>query len=90
MPYAGFSLKWLFLLQRVGLIVAVPGLYSTGSIVAAHGLSWSSARGIFPDEGSNPCLLHWQADSLPLSHQGCRLIFHHKRSLAENVRGGCE
>ena len=25
---------------------------------------------IFPDRGSNPCLLHWQADSLPLSHQG--------------------
>ena len=26
--------------------------------------------GIFPDQGWNPCLLHWQADSLPLSHQG--------------------
>ena len=24
---------------------------------------------IVPDQGSNPCLLHWQADSLPLSHQ---------------------
>ena len=21
-------------------------------------------------QGLNPCLLHWQADSLPLSHQG--------------------
>ena len=27
-------------------------------------------RGIFPAQGRNPCLLHWQADSLPLSHQG--------------------
>ena len=27
-------------------------------------------RGIFPDQGSNPCPLHWQADSQPLSHQG--------------------
>ena len=30
-------------------------------------------QGIFPTQGSNPCLLHllhWQADSLPLSHQG--------------------
>ena len=36
----------------------------------ACGLSSSSAHGIFPDQGSNPCLLHWQADSLPLSHQG--------------------
>ena len=23
-----------------------------------------------PGSGLNPCLLHWQADSLPLSHQG--------------------
>ena len=28
------------------------------------------AWGIFLDQGSNPCLLRWQADSLPLSHQG--------------------
>ena len=26
--------------------------------------------GVLPDQGSNLCLLHWQADSLPLSHQG--------------------
>ena len=26
--------------------------------------------GLFFDQGSNPCLLHWQTDSLPLSHQG--------------------
>ena len=26
--------------------------------------------GIFPTQGSNLPLLHWQADSLPLSHQG--------------------
>ena len=25
--------------------------------------------GIFPDQGLNPRLLHWQVDSLPLSHQ---------------------
>ena len=36
----------------------------------AHGPSCSAARGIFPDQGSNPCLLHWQADSQPLRHQG--------------------
>ena len=29
----------------------------------AHGLSCSAACGIFPDQGSNPCPLHWQADS---------------------------
>ena len=27
-------------------------------------------QGIFPAQGSNPHLLHWQADSLPMSHQG--------------------
>ena len=26
-------------------------------------------QGIFPTQGSNPRLLHWQVDSLPLSHQ---------------------
>ena len=26
-------------------------------------------QGIFPTQGSNPCLLHWQEDSIPLSHQ---------------------
>ena len=25
---------------------------------------------IFPDQGSNPCPLLWQVDSLPLDHQG--------------------
>ena len=34
----------------------------------------SMTCGIFPDQGSNPCLLHWQADSLPLSHLGSSLI----------------
>ena len=33
-----------------------------------HRLSCSTACGIFPDQGSNWYLLHWQADSLPLSH----------------------
>ena len=27
-------------------------------------------QGIILTQGSNPRLLHWQADSLPLSHQG--------------------
>ena len=27
-------------------------------------------RGIFPIQGPNPCLLHWQEDSLPLSQLG--------------------
>ena len=36
----------------------------------AQGLCFSSACGVFPDQGSNPCLLHWWVDSYPPSHQG--------------------
>ena len=36
----------------------------------AHRLGCSVVCGIFLDQGSNPSLLHWQADSLPLSHLG--------------------
>ena len=43
---------------------------STGSVVVVHDLSCSVACGIFPDQVSNPCLLHWQVDFLPLSHHG--------------------
>ena len=64
----GFSLRWLLccgaraLGSRASVVVA-RGLYSAGSVVVAHGLSCSAACGIFPDQGSNPCPLHWQADS---------------------------
>ena len=37
-------------------------------------LTCSEACGISPDQGSNLCFLHWQADSLPLSHQGSPII----------------
>ena len=36
----------------------------------AHRLSCSAAYGIFLDQRSSPCLLHWPVNSLPLSHQG--------------------
>ena len=35
-----------------------------------HGPRCSAACGIFPDQGTNPCPLHWQVDSQPLRHQG--------------------
>ena len=34
-----------------------------GSVVVSHGLSFPVACEIFPDQGSNPCPLHWQEDS---------------------------
>ena len=60
---AGLSLSWPLLLRSTGS-------RCTGSVVVAHGPSCSAACGIFPDQGSNPCPLHWQADSQPLRHQG--------------------
>ena len=56
-------------LGLMGSAVAAPWLQNTGSIVMAHGLRCSTACGIFLDQGLNPCLLNWQEDSLPLSHQ---------------------
>ena len=53
---------------------ALPGrarqLQFLGFVVVAIGLSCAEARGIFLDQGSNLCLLHWQAGSLPLSCWG--------------------
>ena len=59
----GLSLSRPLLLQSTGSRRA-------GSVIVAHGPSCSAACGIFPDQGSNPCPLHWQADSQPLRHQG--------------------
>ena len=55
-------------------VVVAHGLQSTGSVVVAPRLSCSAACGILPDQGSNPCPLHWQADSQPLRHQGSPVI----------------
>ena len=51
------------LLIAVASPVAEHGLQSAGSVVLAHGLSCSAACGIFSDQGSNLCPLHWQVDS---------------------------
>ena len=60
---AGLSLSRPLLLRSTGSRRA-------GSVVVAHRLSCSAACGVFPDQGSNPCPLHWQADSQPLRHEG--------------------
>ena len=75
-----FSVRGLFSIcgKRGPPVIAVHGpllLWSTGSrragsVVVAHGPSCSAVCGIFPDQGSNLCPLHWQADSQPLRHQG--------------------
>ena len=52
------------------LLLRITGSRRAGSVVVAHGPSCPAACGIFPDQGSNPCPLRWQADSQPLHHQG--------------------
>ena len=56
------------------LLLRSTGFRRAGSVVVAHGLSCSVACGIFPDQDSNPCPLHWQADSQPLCHQGSPVL----------------
>ena len=41
-----------------------------GSVVEAHELSCPEACGIFLDQGSKPCPLHWQVDAYPLRYEG--------------------
>ena len=53
-PCGGFSLCRALTLGPVG--------FSSWQLL---GLVW-----IFPDQGSNPCPLHWQVNSSPLDHQG--------------------
>ena len=64
-----FWLPWVFIAAGA-LVVSACRLQRESSVAVAHRLSGSTVCGIFFDEGSNRCLLHWWADSLPLGHQG--------------------
>ena len=72
----GCSWQWLLFLLARGHV----GFSGCGTLVLEHRLSSCGARaqllyggGIFLDQGWNLCLLHWQVNSLPLSHQGSQL-----------------
>ena len=69
--------------KRGPLLIAVRGsLTIAASLVAEHRLQTRRLsncgsraqllRGMWypPNQGSNPCPIHWQADSQPLRHQG--------------------
>ena len=65
----------LFIAVCGPLLLRSTGSRRAGSVVVAHGPSCSPACGIFPDQGSNPCPLHWQADPQPLRHQGSPILY---------------
>ena len=66
--YSRVVVVWL-LLAGASLIVD-HGLHGAwASRVAALRLCCPEACGIFPDQGSNPCPMHWQADSSPLDQR---------------------
>ena len=72
------------------LLFRSTGSRRAGSVIVAHGPSCSAACGVFPDQGSNPCPLHWQADSQPLRHQGnlycfLRLLLTHDITIEEDT-----
>ena len=61
------------------LTLCNPMDYSPPDSSSVHGISqagilelvaFSFSRGVFLDQRSNPHFLHWQVDSLPLSHLG--------------------
>ena len=68
--------SWAFLVAVHELLLAMASLAEEhwlqvrGLSSAAPRLNCFTACGIFPGQGSNPCPLHWQADSYPLHHQG--------------------
>ena len=71
----GHSSSWCAGLSPLRpLLLRSTGSRRAGSVVVSHGPSCSAACGIFPDQGSNPCPLHWQADSQPLRHQGSPMV----------------
>ena len=66
------------------LTLCDPSVSSVHGISQARILDWvviSSSRGIFLTQRSNLRLLrllHWQADSVPLSHLGTPLVFNYQ------------
>ena len=68
---AGFSFRWLLLSQARALGCTGFNSWSTRAQQLQHtGFSCSKVHVILPGQGRNPCDQHWQADSLPLCHQG--------------------
>ena len=82
------------LVAKCGLLIAVASLVCprahrlqewqlSGSAVVAHGLSCFEPRGIFPDQGSNPYLLHQQAKFFTTEPPGKPRVVHFDKNTTE-------
>ena len=70
-----------------GLLLVEHGLQVVGlQLLQPMGLEAAVARGIFPDQGLNPCPLYWQVDFYPLRHPGSPIHYHLKISKGEEER----
>ena len=72
-----FWLYWVFVAVHVWVshcsdfsCCGAQTLGPEGSAAVVPKFSCPMAGGIFPDQGLNLCLLHWQADFQQLNHQG--------------------
>ena len=62
---AGLQSLW-----HVGSVAVAHGLWSAqAAVVGVCGLRCAEACVLFPQQGSNLCLLPWQVDSQPRDHQ---------------------
>ena len=78
---------WASVIKAHGLIIVVaPGLYSTGSIVVAHGLNYRTSCGIFLDQGQTcvPCNSRWIL-SLWNTKEALNLLLTQQNSLPESL-----
>ena len=64
----GFSPRRIFLWRMssevTGSAAVAPGLQSSGLVLVVGEFSWAVGVWDLPDQGSNPCLLYWQADCI--------------------------
>ena len=98
--FQGFLQLWRSgaTLQVCGLVIEVASpvvehrLQNSGSVIMAHRFSSSEACGIFLDQGSNPCTMHWQVESYPLCHHRnpeslfLKLVKRQKRIVPHDVK----
>lgn len=70
LQHKGFSLWGLLVCGSGNLRFSSFSSCGLGALEHRCGLRCSVACGIFPVQGSNPCLPHWQANSLRLSSPG--------------------